>query len=132
MTPIRVTKNLVVATFVSLILGLAMIGGALYWQLKQTNSDSGAGAAAVNEPANHSFTLEELARYDGKDGNGCLVAVDEEVYLIEGFALWKEGEHIPSGGRARCGLDLTEVMDEESPHGRSKLPLLKKVGTLDS
>ncbi len=40
------------------------------------------------------------------------------------------GEHTPSGGRARCGLDLTEVMDEEPPHGRSELPLLKKVGTL--
>ncbi len=108
-----------------------MIGGALYWQLKQANSDSGAGAAAVSESADRSFTLEELARYDGKDGNDCLVAVDGEVYLIEDFALWKEGEHIPSGGRARCGFDLTEVMDEESPHGRSKLPLLKKVGTLD-
>ncbi len=109
-----------------------MIGGALYWQLKQANGDSGAAAAAVSESTNYSFTLEELASYDGKDGNDCLVAVDEEVYLIEGFALWNDGEHIPSGGRARCGLDLTEVMDEESPHGRSKLPLLKKVGTLDS
>jgi len=70
-----------------------------------------------------------LARYDGKDGNDCLVAVNGEVYLIEGFALWQMGEHLPSGGRARCGLDLTEVINE-SPHGRSKLQLLKKVGTL--
>jgi predicted heme/steroid binding protein len=124
-----VTKNIAIATFISSILGLAMIGGALYWQLKQTNSDS--SPAAVSEPADRSFTLEELARYDGKDGNDCLVAVDGEVYLIEGFALWQEGEHVPSGGRARCGFDLTEVMDEESPHGRNKLPLLKKVGTLE-
>ncbi|MDQ3964966.1 MAG: hypothetical protein M3246_00700 [Actinomycetota bacterium] len=125
------TKNIAIATFISAILGLAMIGGALYWQLKQTNSDSSPAAAAVSEPADRSFTLEELARYDGKDGNDCLVAVDGEVYLIEDFALWQEGEHVPSGGRARCGFDLTEVMDEESPHGRSKLPLLKKVGTLE-
>ena len=54
--------------------------------------------------------------------------VDGEVYLIKGFDLRKGGEHLPSGGRARCGLDLTEVMDEESPRERSKLPLLKKVG----
>ncbi len=125
------TKNIAIATFISAILGLAMIGGALYWQLKQTNSDSGPAAAAVTESADRSFTLEELASYDGKDGNDCLVAVDGEVYLIEGFALWQEGEHVPSGGRARCGFDLTEVMDEESPHGRNKLPLLKKVGTLE-
>ena len=39
------------------------------------------------------------------------------------------GRHTPSGGRARCGLDLTDVIDE-SPHGRSKLRLLDKVGTL--
>jgi len=93
-----VTKNVVTATFVSSILALAMIGGALYWQLKQANSDS--GAAAVSESAERSFTLEELARYDGKNGNDCLVAVDGEVYLIEGFALWKDGEHLLSGGRA--------------------------------
>lgn len=113
------TKNVVIATVVSSILGMAMIGGAVYWQLNRTAS-----------PADGSYTLEKLARYSGEDGNECLVAVDGEVYLVEGFDLWKDGEHSPSGGRARCGLDLTEVMDEESPHGRSKLPLLKKVGAL--
>ncbi len=39
------------------------------------------------------------------------------------------GEHVPSGGQARCGYDLTDVIDESS-HGRSKLQLLKNVGTL--
>ena len=125
------TKNIAVATFVSLILGLAMIGGAVYLQLPPTNGSSSAGTTVSAESADRSFTLQELAQHDGKDGNDCLVAVDGDVYLIEGFALWKMGEHIPSGGRARCGLDLTEVIDNESPHGRSKLPLLKKVGTLE-
>ena len=125
------TKNIAVATFVSLILGFAMIGGAVYWQLRSVNTSDGAGAPSVStESANRSYTVQELAQYDGKDGNQCLVAVDGNVYLIEGFALWQMGEHIPSGGRARCGLDLTEVIDE-SPHGRSKLQLLKKVGTLE-
>jgi predicted heme/steroid binding protein len=87
-------------------------------------------ASASAEPAYRSYTLQELANYDGKNGNKCLVAVDGDVYLIEGFALWQNGEHIPSGGRARCGLDLSEVINE-SPHGRSKLQLLKKVGTLE-
>ena len=121
-------KNIIIATLISSILGLAMIGGALYWQLQPKNGSG--NAADIGENTNRSFTLEELARYDGKDGNQCLVAVAGDVYLIEGFDLWKDGEHLPSGGRARCGLDLTKVMDEESPHGRSKLALLKKVGTL--
>src|SRR4051794_23147413 len=104
-----------------------MIGGAVYWQLSSVNYSGGAGTAM----ANRSYTPDELAVYDGKDGNPCLVAVGGDVYLIEGFDLWQNGEHTPSEGRARCGLDLTKVMDEESPHGRSKLPLLKKVGTLE-
>lgn len=129
------TKNIVIATFISALLGFAMIGGAVYWQLESANklesANSSGGAAGISpETPNRSYTVEELAQYDGKDDNQCLVAVDGDVYLIEGFALWSMGEHIPSGGRARCGLDLTEVIDE-SPHGRSKLQLLKKVGTLE-
>ena len=106
-------------------MGLAMIGGAAYWQLQ---SSSGA-ASSAGESADRSYTLEQLAQYNGEEGTDCLVAVDGDVYLIEGFALWQMGEHVPSGGRARCGLDLTEVIDE-SPHGRSKLDLLRKVGNL--
>ena len=137
------TKNIAIVTFVGLILGFAMIGGALYWLLgsmdgssttitttSSSSSSSSGGGAVVDESVSRSYTLEELALYDGKDGNDCLVAVDGDVYLIEGFALWVGGEHITSGGRARCGFDLTEVIDE-SPHGRSKLELLKKVGTLE-
>lgn len=96
-----------------------MIGGALSYGLGRATS-----------PADDTFTTEELARYDGVRGHQCLVAVDGDVYLIEGFALWSMGRHTPSDGRARCGLDLTDVIDE-SPHGRSKLRLLQKVGTLE-
>ena len=120
-------KNVVTTTLISVILGLAMIGGAIYWQVRGSASDgSGGGGAASGD---RSFTSEELARHDGK----VLERFDQlrvDVYLIEGFLLWKMGEHVPSGGKARCGLDLTEVIDE-SPHGRSKLQLLKKVGTLE-
>ncbi len=126
------TKNIAIVTFVGLVLGFAMIGGALYWLLGSMDgsSSSGSSGAVVDESTHRSYTLEELALYDGKDGNDCLVAVDGDVYLIEGFALWVAGEHVTSGGRARCGFDLTEVIDE-SPHGRSKLELLKNVGTLE-
>jgi predicted heme/steroid binding protein len=126
------TRNIVLATFASVILGLAMIGGAVYWQLQPANAGGAASktaASSAGEPSDRSYTLEELAEHDGKEGTDCLVAVDGDVYLIEGFALWQMGEHLPSGGRARCGLDLTEVIDE-SPHGRSKLNLLRKAGNL--
>jgi predicted heme/steroid binding protein len=121
------TKNIVLATVASAILGCAMIGGAVLWQL--SSSRNGGGNDAITASTNRSFTAEELALYDGKEDNQCLVAVDGDVYLIEGFTLWAMGEHVPSGGQARCGFDLTDVIDE-SPHGRSKLQLLKNVGTL--
>jgi predicted heme/steroid binding protein len=126
------TRNIIVATFASVILGLAMVGGAVYWQLQTANAGGAASntaASSVGESADRSYTLEQLAEHNGEEGIDCLVAVDGDVYLIEGFALWQMGEHLPSGGRARCGLDLTEVIDE-SPHGRSKLDLLRKVGNL--
>ena len=121
------TKNIVLATVASAILGCAMIGGAVLWQL--SSSPNGGGNDAITASTNRSFTAEELALYDGKEDNRCLVAVDGDVYLIEGFTLWAMGEHVPSGGQARCGFDLTDVIDE-SPHGRSKLQLLNNVGTL--
>ncbi len=126
------SRIIVVATFASVILGLAMVGGAVYWQLQSANfggAASNTAASSAGESADRSYTLEQLAEHNGEEGADCLVAVDGDVYLIEGFALWQMGEHVPSGGRARCGLDLTEVIDE-SPHGRSKLDLLRKVGNL--
>lgn len=109
------------ATAASAVLGAAMIGSALFWLFSPA-------PPPAETPV--SYTREELARHDGVEGRDCLVAVDGDVYLIEGFALWSMGRHTPSGGRARCGLDLTEVIDE-SPHGKSKLRLLKKVGALE-
>jgi predicted heme/steroid binding protein len=124
------TKNIAICVFISSVLGLTIIGGAVYWQLGSADSSGRGTDGVVSEPTNRSYTLQELAKFDGKNGNKCLVAVDDEVYLIEGFDLWKNGQHMPSGGRARCGLDLTEVIDD-APHGRSKLQLLERVGTLE-
>jgi len=121
------TKNIILAPVASAILGVLMIGGAAYWQI--SSSPNGGGNDTITADTNRSFTIEELAQHDGKDDNQCLVAVDGDIYLIEGFTLWAMGEHVPSGGQARCGYDLTDVIDE-SPHGRSKLQLLRNVGTL--
>ncbi len=116
----------VVVTLASLIFGFAIIGAAVYWQLEYGERSGGDPGAVSGDRA---FTTEELAEHDGVSGNDCYVAVDGDVYLIEGFALWQMGQHLPSNGRASCGYDLTDVIDE-SPHGRSKLQLLQKVGTL--
>ena len=119
----------VVVTLASLVFGFAIIGTAVYWQLEYGERSGDPGSDPGATPVQGSFTLEELAEHDGTNGNDCYVAVDGDVYLIEGFVLWQMGQHVPSNGKASCGYDLTEVI-EESPHGRSKLQLLQKIGTL--
>jgi len=127
-------RTKIAVNLASVVFGLAIIGAAIYWQAgseprsaeRSGNSDTGSSS----DTGERTFTLEELAQHDGLSGNDCYVAVDGNVYLIEGFPLWQMGQHIPSKGKASCGRDLTSVIDE-SPHGRSKLQLLKKVGTLE-
>ncbi len=74
------------------------------------------------------ITLAEVEKHTGRDGNSCWVVVDDTVYEISGFMQWADGVHSPSGGKARCGKDLSEVINE-SPHGKSKLKYLKEIGT---
>lgn len=121
------SRNLLLSLLLVLIIGAA---GALAYMLLRpqpapsTNSQT-PGTAAESEDTG--ITLEEVAKHTGRDGNSCWVAVDDTVYEISGFVQWADGVHSPSGGRARCGKDLSEVINE-SPHGKSKLKYLKEVG----
>ncbi|HSP46782.1 MAG TPA: cytochrome b5 domain-containing protein [Clostridiaceae bacterium] len=73
------------------------------------------------------FTLEELAKYNGKDGNRAYVAVDGIVYDVTDVPPWKGGEH---QGRVSAGNDLSDEIEDLSPHGKSVLEDLPVVGTL--
>jgi len=77
---------------------------------------------------NKVYSAADLAAGTGVDGRPCLVAVDGTVYLISGFALWADGKHLSSNGKAYCGADMTQAI-LESPHGKSKLKLLEIVGS---
>lgn len=92
------------------------------------SSDTNANTNTGSDPKSEVVIKEnELVMADGKNGNQCYVVVDNIVYSISGFVLWADGVHSPSGGRARCGKDLSQVINQ-SPHGKSKLNLLQKVG----
>ena len=71
------------------------------------------------------FTAEELAKYDGKNGNPAYVAVNGKVYDVTNVPEWKGGNH---WGRFQAGRDLSEAI-KLSPHGLSKLDLVPMVGT---
>ncbi len=72
------------------------------------------------------FTLEELANYDGQDGNPAYVAVDGIVYDLTNSGAWRNGKH--NGFTA--GKDLTEEIKEISPHGVKNLEGIPIVGKL--
>jgi predicted heme/steroid binding protein len=79
-----------------------------------------------NQEELREFTLEELAQYNGKDGNPAYVAVNGKVYDVTDVPAWRGGSH---QGAVVAGVDATEFISK-SPHGASVLNGLKIVGTL--
>ncbi len=72
------------------------------------------------------FSMEELAKYNGKNGSSAYVAVDGVVYDVTNSNKWKEGSH--QGYNA--GTDLTEYIGK-SPHGKSILDEMPVVGKME-
>ena len=72
------------------------------------------------------FTLEELSKFDGQNGNPAYVAVDGIVYDLTDSKAWRNGKH--NGFTA--GKDLTEEIKNVSPHGVKNLEGIPVVGKL--
>lgn len=68
----------------------------------------------------------ELAKYNGQDGNPAYVAVDGIVYDVSDSPAWTNGKH--HGNLA--GTDLTDALLNQSPHGKKVLAKLPVVGKL--
>lgn len=75
------------------------------------------------------ISKDELAANDGREGRECWVAIDGVVYNASVSSEWQNGQHIPSGGQAKCGEDLSQVI-RNAPHGRSVLSILPSIGNL--
>ncbi len=71
------------------------------------------------------LTLEQLAQFDGKNGNKAYIAVNGVIYDVTDSSLWPNGSH--NGYQA--GQDLTTFI-MSSPHGLSTLSRIPIVGTL--
>ncbi len=76
--------------------------------------------------ASKKFTLEELAKFDGKEGRPAYVAVSGKVYDVTEANLWMDGNHM---GEHDAGKDLTEALASSS-HGDSVIESMKLVGIL--
>jgi predicted heme/steroid binding protein len=72
------------------------------------------------------FTLEELAKYDGRNGKPAYIAYKGKVYDVTDSSFWLDGDHL---GAHQAGKDLTAEL-EIAPHGPENLDRVKLVGAL--
>lgn len=104
-----------VFTFIS-IMTLSACGGTTNPQVPQ-----------VEESELIELTALELAAFDGKDGRDAYIAVAGFIYDVSNSRYWRNGIH---QGRVEAGKDLTVMIDTESPHGRSVLNRVPRIGIL--
>ena len=75
------------------------------------------------------FTLEELAKYNGKDGNPAYVGYEGKVYDVSDIEAWKGGIH---QNQHEAGKDYTDVLNNQAPHAPTNLTdNAPVVGTLE-
>ncbi|MEJ2164338.1 MAG: cytochrome b5 domain-containing protein [Desulfobacterales bacterium] len=72
------------------------------------------------------FDVDELAGFNGENGNPIYVAYDGKVYDVSESKLWRSGQHMK---RHRSGTDLTADM-QAAPHESDVLERYPQVGIL--
>lgn len=74
------------------------------------------------------FSREELATFNGENGQPVYIAHDDKVYDVSESKLWKTGNHMR---RHQAGTDLTEEIGG-APHGIEVFEKFPQVGILKS
>lgn len=82
--------------------------------------------APTDTPQIPEMTLEELSKFNGKDGAKAYIAVDGTIYDVTDVPPWKGGTH---QGKVQAGTDGSEMI-KQSPHGKKVLEKLPVVGKL--
>jgi len=72
------------------------------------------------------MTTQELAKYDGQNGNPAYVAVNGVIYDVSNAKEWQNGIH---KNGVKAGVDQTKML-AQSPHGDSVLKKLPVIGKL--
>jgi predicted heme/steroid binding protein len=77
-------------------------------------------------PASGLFTLDDLCRFDGKEGRPAYLAYKGIIYDATKSRLWKNGLHAT---KHAAGNDLTDFL-HSAPHGEDKILALPQIGKL--
>lgn len=125
-----ITKKIIGGLMAS-VMSLALLAGCG----TDAETPDTPGDAPMETPANEGegmgeegleLTLEELAEFDGQNGNRAYIAVDGKVYDVTDLPPWAGGVH----NDFPAGQDYTEEIKEVSPHGVTPLESLEPVGTI--
>lgn len=73
------------------------------------------------------FTIEELADYDGQNGNSAYIAAQGKVFDVTNNPYWIDGMR----HGMKTGIDWTEILNEAAPEGSKVLENLTQVGILE-
>jgi len=73
------------------------------------------------------MTCEELARYNGKNGQAAYVAVGNVIYDVSQSPMWQGGNHVSAH---QAGCDLTLEL-KEAPHIAAVIERFPVVGRLE-
>ncbi len=73
------------------------------------------------------MTIEELSRFDGREGRAAYVAVNHIVYDLTSSPRWKDGQH---EGAHQAGCDLTEEL-KSAPHVKTVIEQFPIVGKIE-
>ena len=72
------------------------------------------------------LTLDELEKYNGKNGNPAYLVFKGVIYDVSDSTWFTDGEHM---GNHYCGKDLTEEISQ-APHDEDVFSDIKKIGKL--
>jgi len=122
---IRHIVNLMVYIMVLLII-LSFVGACGSTITQQTGNDMEASSSGTDDTTVQTFTIDELSKFDGKDGNKAYIAIDGTVYDVTEIAQWGNRLH---AGKFLAGKDYTEEL-KNAPHDIGKLADAIKIGTL--
>lgn len=73
------------------------------------------------------MTREELAKFDGRNGQPAYVAVNNVIYDVSASAMWQAGNHVD---QHQAGQDLTEDL-KRAPHVRKVVERFPAVERLE-
>lgn len=72
------------------------------------------------------MTRDELARFNGQNGEKAYIAYQGHVYDVSDSLMWPNGKHLGH----YAGRDLTDELPD-SPHGEKVFSRVPKIDTLD-